>query len=139
MRVISFPTVRPGDGPDREASRDGIGNAAAASIEEVADWDDLGPAFRYLAASPARCVELAEAEAGRVTDLLAPAIAVAFTAEAKLVQIAAADVAEAVRTRDAFREAAAAARAVVDVLEAADARLLCAITAAVPRGGLATP
>jgi hypothetical protein len=115
---------------------DGVGNADAASIEEVADRDDLGPTFRYLAASPARGVELAEAEAGRVTDLLAPAIAVAFTAEAKLVQIAAADVAEVVRTRDAFREASAAARAVLDVLQAAEARLLVAI-AAVPRNGLA--
>jgi hypothetical protein len=115
---------------------DSVGNADAASIEEVADRDDLGPTFRYLAASPARCVELAEAEAGRVTDLLAPAIAVAFTAEAKLVQIAAADVAEVVRTRDAFREASAAARAVLDVLQAAEARLLVAI-AAVPRNGLA--
>jgi hypothetical protein len=105
-------------------------------VEPIGDY--LGPRPHYLAASPARCVELAEAEAGRVTDLLAPAIAVAFTAEAQLVQIAAADVAEAVRTRDAFREAAAAARAVFEVLQAAEARLLAAI-AAVPRDGLATP
>jgi hypothetical protein len=71
-----------------------------------------------------------------MADLLAPAIAVAFTAEAQLVQMAAADVAEAVRTRDAFREAAAAARAVLGVLQAAEARLLLAI-GAVPRDGLA--
>jgi hypothetical protein len=139
MRVISFPTFRPSDGPDREALRDGVGNAHAASIEEVADWDDLGPAFRYLAASPARCAALAEEDAGRVVDLVGPGVALAFMPEAQLLQIVAADVAEVVRTRDAFREAAAAAQAVLDVLQAADARLLCAITAAVPRGGLATP
>jgi hypothetical protein len=108
----------------------------AEGVEPMGDC--LGPWPHYLAASPARCVELAEAEAGRVTDLLAPAIAVAFTAEAQLAQIAARDVAEAIRTRDAFKEAAEAARAVLDVLQAAEARLLIAI-AAVPRGGLATP
>jgi hypothetical protein len=117
---------------------DGVGNADAASIEEVADWDDLGPAIRYLAASPARCAALAEEDAGRAADLLAPAVAVAFMAKAQLAQIAAADVAEAMRTRDAFREAAEAARAVLDVLQGAEARLLAAI-AAVPRGAVATP
>jgi hypothetical protein len=114
----------------------GSQSSDALGVEPVGDC--LGPWPHFLAASPARCVELAEAEAGRVADLLAPAIAVAFTAEAQLVQIAAADVAEAVRTRDAFREAAAAARVVLDVFQAAEARLLDAITA-VPRGGLATP
>ena len=107
------------------------------AIEPNAD-PHLGPGPRYLAASPARCVELAEAEAGRVADLLAPAIAVAFTAEMQLVQIAAADVAEALKTRDAFREAAAAARAVFNVLQAAETRLMIAITA-VARGGLVSP
>jgi hypothetical protein len=101
----------------------------AEEVEPIADHD-LGPAMRYLGASPARCAALAEAEADRVTNLLAPAIAVAFTAEAQLVEIAAADVVEAVRTRDAFLDAAAAARAVLDVLQAADARLVAAITAA---------
>jgi hypothetical protein len=113
------------------------GGSQPSDAEEVeAIVDCLGPGPRYLAASPARCVELAEAAAGRVADLLAPAIAVAFTAEAQLVQIAAADVAEAIRTRDAFRGAAEAARAVLDVLQAAEARLLVAITA-IPRSGSA--
>jgi hypothetical protein len=54
---------------------------------------------------------------------------VAFAAKAQLAQIAAADVGEAVRTRDAFREAATAARAVFDILQAAETRLLIAISA----------
>jgi hypothetical protein len=107
----------------------------AEEVEAIADHD-LGPAMRYLGAGPARCAALAEADAGRVADLVAPAIAVAFTSEAQLVQIAAADVAEAVRTRDTFREAAAAARAVFEALQAAEARLLVAISA-VAQGGLA--
>jgi hypothetical protein len=118
---------------------DGIGNADAASIEEVADRDDLGPAIRYLAASPARCAALAEEDAGRAADLLAPAIALAFMSMTQLNALAGADVEDALRARDAFRQAAIGARAVLDVLQAADARLLCAIAAAVPRGGLATP
>jgi hypothetical protein len=112
------------------------GMQSPEQVEPIGDC--LGPGPRYLAASPARCVELAEAEAGRVTDLLAPAIAVAFTAEAQLVQIAVADVAEAVRTRDAFREAATAARAVLDVLQGAEARLLVAICAAATMDGVAS-
>jgi hypothetical protein len=102
----------------------------AEGVEPIADHG-LGSAIRHLGAGPARCAALAEAEAGRMADLVAPAIAVAFTAEARLVQIAAADVAEAVRTRDAFREAVSAARVVLDVFQAAEARLLVAITAAV--------
>jgi hypothetical protein len=39
---------------------------------------------------------------------------------------------------DSFREAVAAARAVLDVLHAAEAKLLAAISA-VPRGGRSTP
>jgi hypothetical protein len=107
----------------------------AEQVEPIADHD-LGPAMRYLGADAKTCAHLAEADAGRVVDLLAPAIAVAFTAEAQLVQIAAADVEEAIRTRDAFRGAAEAARAVLDVLQAAEARLLVAITA-IPRSGSA--
>jgi hypothetical protein len=116
---------------------DGVGNADAASIEEVADWDDLGPAIRYLAASPARCAALAEQDASQAMDLLVPAVALAFMSKAQLSALAAADVEDALRARDAFRQAAIGARTVLDVLQAADARLLCAIAAAVPRDGLA--
>jgi hypothetical protein len=107
----------------------------AEQVEPIADHN-LGPAMRYLGAGPARCAALAEADAGRVADLLAPAVAVAFTAEAQLVQIAAADVGEAVRTWAAFRDGATAARAVLEVLAGAEMQLLAAI-AAVPRDGLA--
>ncbi len=55
----------------------GSQSSDAEQVEPIGDC--LGPGPRYLAASPARCVELAEAQAGRVTDLLAPAIAVAFS------------------------------------------------------------
>jgi hypothetical protein len=122
--------------PPRLQVIDGGSQPSDGEADEPTAECDLGPGPRYLAASPARCVELAEADAGRVADLVAPAIAVAFTSEAQLVQIAAADVAEAVRTRDTFREAAAAARAVFEVLQAAEARLLVAISA-VAQGGLA--
>jgi hypothetical protein len=94
----------------------------------------IGPGPRYLAASPARCVQLAEAEAGRAADLLAPAIALMFKSPADIIEIA--GIEEVVRARDAFREGAAAAHAVLGVLQAAEARLLLAI-AAVPRDGLA--
>ena len=114
----------------------GCQSSDAEQVEPIGDC--LGPGPRYLAASPAKCVELAEAEAGRMTDLLAPAIAVTFKTEAELAQIAARDIAEVVRTRDAFREAAAAARAVLDVLRAAEARLMVAITA-IPGDWLAWP
>jgi hypothetical protein len=83
-----------------------------------------------------RCAELAEADAGRAADLLAPAVAVAFMAKAQLAQITAADVGEALRTRDAFREAADAAQAVFATLKAAEMRLMSAITA-VARDGVA--
>jgi hypothetical protein len=93
--------------------------------------------MRYLGADPARCAALAAADAGRVADLLAPAVAVAFRTNDELAQIAAADVAEVVRTRDAFREAAAAARAVLDLLQAAETRLLAAICVAATTAGVA--
>jgi hypothetical protein len=109
----------------------------AGEVESIADHV-LGPAMRYLGASPVRCAALAEADAGRVVDLVGPGVALAFMPAAQLAKIAAADVAEAIRTRDAFREAAEAARAMFEVLQAAEARLMAAI-AAVPRGGLATP
>src|SRR5580704_16976124 len=70
----------------------------------------IGPGPRYLAASPARCVQLAEAEAGRAADLLAPAIALMFKSPADIIEIA--GIEEVVRARDAFREGAAAARGV---------------------------
>jgi hypothetical protein len=104
----------------------------------IADHD-LGPAIRYLAASPARCAALAEQDASRAADLVVPAIALAFMSKTQLDALAAADVEDALRARDAFRQAAFGARAVLEMLQAADARLMCAIAAVVPRGGLATP
>jgi hypothetical protein len=53
------------------------------------------------------------------------------------VHIAAADIGDAVKTRDEFKAAAAAARAMFEMLEAAE-RLMIAITA-VARDGLASP
>jgi hypothetical protein len=60
-------------------------------------------------------------------------------AKAQLAQIAAGDLGEALRTRDAFREAAEAARAVFEVLQAAEVRLVTAITAVVQPGGQGRP
>jgi chromosome partitioning protein len=54
--------------------------------------------------------------------LLAPAAAVAFKTDIELVQIAAADVAEAVKVRDRFREAAVVSRAVFEMFEEAESR-----------------
>jgi hypothetical protein len=111
------------------------GGSQPSFLEQVEPIGDcLGPGPRYLAASPARCVELAEAEAGCVADLLAPAIAVVFKTDDELAKIAVADVAEAVKVRDRLREAAAAARAMSDVLRAAESRLLAAICVAAMDG-----
>jgi hypothetical protein len=49
------------------------------------------------------------------------------------------DVAEAVRTRDAFQEAADAARVVFEVLQAAERRLMIAIAAITHSGALHSP
>jgi predicted phage-related endonuclease len=79
-------------------------------------------------------VHNAERDARKVARLMAPAIAALSSGEGALAAlIASADASDATTTAQAFREAAASARALAETLEQAEGRLYAAIVNVVDR------
>ena len=72
----------------------------------------------------------AEADATMAVGILAPGAAIVAKSKAELMQLVMADLQEAAETHEALKSALTAANVMVDILRAAEARILIAMTAA---------
>src|SRR5271168_34538 len=114
-------------GPSLHLIAGGPGLSTAERIAVLAAVE-FEPLMGRLAAG--QFARRAEADARMAVGVLAPGAAILAKSKAELVELVMADLQEAAETHEALKSALTAANVLVDILRAAEARFLIAMTAA---------